>query len=267
MITASFGGLLKDFRIRKDLSQRDVAYAMGWSEPSRLSRIEQGKTKKPTRENVHQLFEAMRLSKIERNKLLLAGGYLPTEEEIVKIRHSAHTILTEWKYPVVLLDFSWRIIDINDPANELYQMEKYFGKTIHKQVPNVLETIFHPIFINNILQKMVILEEQQAFLRRVLVHFRYAQQGRSRDQWYITLLNKMMKNVHFKQLWKEAQLESVDEINDFATNYGKKMFPHPSKNQLLCFNFFVVSALEDPRFDVEFHIPSDIETYQYFQKK
>ena len=84
MITASFGGLLKDFRIRKDLSQRDVAYAMGWSEPSRLSRIEQGKTKKPTRENVHQLFEAMRLSKIERNKLLLAGGYLPTEEELMR---------------------------------------------------------------------------------------------------------------------------------------------------------------------------------------
>jgi len=40
MITATLGGLIKDFRIKKRLSQFDVSLRIGWKDTSRLSKIE-----------------------------------------------------------------------------------------------------------------------------------------------------------------------------------------------------------------------------------
>src|SRR3989344_5536505 len=105
MITASFGGLLKDFRTRKNFSQKEIAYAMGWRETSRLSRIEQGITKKTNRETIDRILNILQLERNKKGQLLLAGGYLPTEEEIKQIRMEVQPLLDKWKYPAYLLDF------------------------------------------------------------------------------------------------------------------------------------------------------------------
>lgn len=62
MITATLGGLIKDYRIKKRLSQIDVSVRLGWKESSRISRIEQ-----------------------EKGYFLLVGGYLPTDNEVQNI--------------------------------------------------------------------------------------------------------------------------------------------------------------------------------------
>jgi len=49
MLTATLGGLIKDYRIKKRLSQLEVSLRIGWKDTTRLSKIEQGRVGKPIR--------------------------------------------------------------------------------------------------------------------------------------------------------------------------------------------------------------------------
>src|SRR3989344_2012364 len=113
-MSATLGGLLKDYRLQYNISQLEVALAMGWKETSRLSRIEQGKIFKPTRELLERIMDAMRLKEEEKNQLLYIGNYLPTRKEIEKIQKIALSIIEKVPYPVTVFDFSWRIIIDNE---------------------------------------------------------------------------------------------------------------------------------------------------------
>lgn len=62
-MSATLGGLLKDYRLQKNLSQLEIAFAMGWKEPSRLSRIEQGKIGNPPG-NYTLIFNSHRFTQI-----------------------------------------------------------------------------------------------------------------------------------------------------------------------------------------------------------
>src|SRR3990172_10417662 len=99
MINSTLGGLIKDYRLQKGISQLDIAFALGWKESSRLSRIEQGKTERPTREILDKIIKALDLEEEEKNFLLLTAGYLPTEEEIQNVKKETAAILNEWQYP------------------------------------------------------------------------------------------------------------------------------------------------------------------------
>ena len=107
MVTATLGGLIKDFRIKKRLSQFDVSLRIGWKDTSRLSKIEQGRVGKPARETIEKIIKALELNQQEKGQLLYAGGYLPTDEEIEDIIKKVRTKIDNWHYPAYLLDFSW----------------------------------------------------------------------------------------------------------------------------------------------------------------
>ena len=79
-MSATLGGYIKDLRLQKNISQLEIAFALGWKEPSRLSRIEQGKVGNPPRELIDKLIDAMTLSEEEKNQLLVIGNYLPTAD-------------------------------------------------------------------------------------------------------------------------------------------------------------------------------------------
>src|SRR3989344_6887474 len=112
-MSATLGGLLKDYRLQKNISQLEISFAVGWKEPSRLSRIEQGRVGRPKRVLLEKIMDSMKLSQEERNRLLLTGGYMPTDEEVEDIRNKVKKTLDEWKYPAVVLDFTWRIVSQN----------------------------------------------------------------------------------------------------------------------------------------------------------
>src|SRR5258708_30374415 len=122
MVNSTLGGLIKDYRTQKGISQLDISFALGWKEPSRLSRIEQGKTEKPPRELIDKIIHAIGLEEEEKNILLLTGGYLPTDEEIEKIKQETHNVLEEWLYPATLSDFSWRAITSNHHHTNIYNI-------------------------------------------------------------------------------------------------------------------------------------------------
>src|SRR6185369_6715626 len=122
MSNSTLGGLIKDYRLQKGISQLDIAFSLGWKETSRLSRIEQGKTEKPTREFLDKIIRPLGLEEEEKNTLLLIGGYIPTEEEIVKIKKETKEILDNWPYPATLSDFSWRSISQNKHNARVYSL-------------------------------------------------------------------------------------------------------------------------------------------------
>ena len=66
-MSASLGGLLKDYRLQKNLSQLEIAFSLGWKDTSRLSRIEQGRIDKPQRKLIDKICQIMELKREEKN--------------------------------------------------------------------------------------------------------------------------------------------------------------------------------------------------------
>jgi transcriptional regulator with XRE-family HTH domain len=265
MIYASFGGLLKDFRIRKNISQREIAFSLGWSEPSRLSRIEQGKTKKPKRKTVDKLMRVLKLEPSEQGQLLLAGGYLPTKHEIEKIRKETKPLLDNWVYPAYLLDFSWRLLEWNRPAARAYEIVGKNAKYVRENSPCTLELVFDPSFIQN---KYLKDKKEKELWNKVLlgklIRFKLLHKARTSEKWYQDLLSKMMHNKLFVSLWKKAQF--MPEKQDIA-NYERKLLVD-SKNTKKRFDFHIFRSplLQDIRFEINYHIPGNIETFRYFAR-
>lgn len=262
-MSATLGGLLKDYRLQKNLSQLEIAFAMGWKEPSRLSRIEQGKTKKPTREIINRLILIMKLNRSEKGQLLFAGGYLPTIEEIEEIKKEIRFLIDQWSYPAYLLDFSWRLLDWNKPTNRVYDIEESSENKIKKEMPWSAGLAFSPEFPQNkYLKDEKEIERWQKVLLGKLIRFKIINKNNASEKWYQDLLKGMMKNELFAKLWQKAQLSPEHE--DIA-NYERKILVDP-KNINNRFDFHILRSplLQDIRFEINYHIPGDLETFRYF---
>lgn len=263
MNNSTLGGLIKDYRLQKGISQLDISFALGWKEPSRLSRIEQGRMEKPSREMLDKIIEALGLSEEEQNMLLLTGGYLPTEPEILKIKETMAKTLEEWKYPAGIIDFSWRLIDGNNQIAELFNIPSHINKEIYKSNLRVLDLLFSELSKTNHMDRSLD-GEFMSFLRNIITEFKYEHRHRTKEKWYIDHIKKLMDNELFRQLWMETGMKR-DE-NTILGKYSLKHFVNPKDtSKLLNFYIFIVPVLRDPRFEVELHVPMDIETFNYYQ--
>jgi len=261
-MSATLGGLIKDYRQQKNLSQYEIAFSLGWKEPSRLSRIEQGKVSNPSRELIDKIIAVMDLKEDEKNHLLLVGNYLPTQEEIEKMRKEVDPILQNWPYPAYVLDFSWRLLAWNKAAAWVYEIDKETANYLIIKMPRSLDLVFSPQFIQNRFVKGAEKKQWHLFLLQKLVLFMSAQKSRSKEYWYVETIKELMNNKLFAILWTQAQ-NFHNEIQ--IDRYEKKSLVNvKDTSQRLSFYLFKAPLLHDQRFDIEFHVPSDIETYSYF---
>jgi transcriptional regulator with XRE-family HTH domain len=74
---ALFGGVLKEFREARKVSQSKLALRAGFDH-SYVSRLESG-ARTPTRDAVDQLATALELTGIQHDELLVSAGFLPRE--------------------------------------------------------------------------------------------------------------------------------------------------------------------------------------------
>lgn len=74
---SAFGGVLKGFREVRRVSQSKLAQRAGFDH-SYVSRLESG-ARTPTRDAVDQLAEALELSGVQHDELLVSAGFLPRE--------------------------------------------------------------------------------------------------------------------------------------------------------------------------------------------
>ncbi len=266
MLNSTLGGLIKDYRLQKGISQLDIAFSLGWKETSRLSRIEQGRTEKPTRELIDKIIRSLNLEEEEKNSLLLTGGYLPTNEEIEKIREETKQILEDWPYPGTVLDFSWRAISQNRHNAQIYQVNSEQEKMIHDSCPRVLDILcnMHPPSESKKGGKLEAGWRQ--FLKSAILNFKYEQRNRTKDKWYIDHVRALMQNDLFRELWVEVDMR--DALKGIVGKSTTKTLLNPlDKSKVLNFYLFVVPVLKDPRFELELLVPRDQETYRFYSQK
>jgi transcriptional regulator with XRE-family HTH domain len=125
--TQPVGGLLREWRQRRRLSQLDLACDAGIS-TRHLSFVETGRAQ-PSREMVLHLSEQLEVPVRERNILLVAAGYAPIFPEraladpaLAAARGAIDLVLERQKpFPAFALDRHWQMAASNAVLPELYE--------------------------------------------------------------------------------------------------------------------------------------------------
>jgi transcriptional regulator with XRE-family HTH domain len=145
--SAPAGQLLREWRLRRRMSQLDLASTAGIS-ARHLSFVETGRAR-PSRAMVLHLAENLDIPLRERNPLLLAAGYAPTymatdfaAPEMAAVRDAVERLLAAHDpYPAILVDRRWQLVSANAAAAVLVD-----GVAPELLAPpcNVLRTSLHP---------------------------------------------------------------------------------------------------------------------------
>src|SRR3990172_4591394 len=234
-MSATLGGYIKDLRLQKNISQLEIAFALGWKEPSRLSRIEQGKVGNPPRELIDKLIDAMHLTEEEKNQLLAVGNYLPTKEEIDGARKKIRQVVDNWPYPATCIDYTWRIIYTNREMFQIHETTKRQQEYIGKTLPRVIELAFDTNLPINKPQTPEVDEKRKIFLLRTLKHFQHALKDKTHEKWYRDLIRRMMANKLFRDLWIESQTTVFE--NDIM-NFSSQTFVKEESKSIKYLNFY-----------------------------
>jgi transcriptional regulator with XRE-family HTH domain len=145
--TKRVGPLLRDWRLRRRLSQLDLALEAGVS-ARHLSFVETGRSR-PSAEMVLHLTERLSVPLRERNRLLLAAGHAPVFEqrdlddpEMAPIRQTLQQILDGHEpYPAVVVDGAWEMVAANSAVGLLTEG---VAPDLLEPPLNVLRVSLHP---------------------------------------------------------------------------------------------------------------------------
>jgi transcriptional regulator with XRE-family HTH domain len=265
MLIATLGGLIKDYRIKKRLSQVDISLRLGWKDTSRLSKIEQGRVGKPNRETAERIINALELTEQERGNFLLVGGYLPTSNEITKVINENKKKIDEWLYPAYVMDFSFRCLYVNTHLLTIINYPKSKKDWIQQAQPNFLSFPFLP---KDQLSIEVMKGEDQDNLKPFAVAqiaaFKTENQHYQNEPWYKNIVKELMVFDEFRKYWPE-----IDQ-----SHYHKKLFDYEFKtitdvyegsNKTLKFHISTGKVINDPRFQIVLYFPADKETEKMFK--
>jgi transcriptional regulator with XRE-family HTH domain len=141
------GQLLREWRVRRRMSQLDLASSAGIS-ARHLSFVETGRSR-PSREMVLHLAESLDVPLRERNPLLMAAGYAPTYQatdleapEMDSVRQALERLLAAHEpYPAILVDRRWELVSANKASMVLVDG---VDPDLLEPVCNVLRTSLHP---------------------------------------------------------------------------------------------------------------------------
>src|SRR5580765_5953662 len=141
------GPLLRDWRLRRRMSQLDLALEAGVSS-RHLSFVETGRSR-PSAEMVLHLAEQLQVPLRVRNRLLLAAGYAPAfaqrdldAPEMGPVRDAIDQLLRAHEpYPALVIDAHWGLVAANRAVGTLID-----GVAAHLLEPpvNVLRLGLHP---------------------------------------------------------------------------------------------------------------------------
>jgi transcriptional regulator with XRE-family HTH domain len=144
---ATVGPLLRDWRLRRRLSQLDLALEAGVSS-RHLSFVETGRAR-PSAEMVLKLAEQLDVPLRDRNRMLLAAGHAPRfhqraldEPEMAPAREAIRLLLEGHEpYPAVVVDRAWEQLAGNAAVGLL--IERVAPHLLEPPV-NVLRVSLHP---------------------------------------------------------------------------------------------------------------------------
>jgi transcriptional regulator with XRE-family HTH domain len=253
MRTPPLADVLRGYRRVRDISQRALAFRLGWA-PSRLSEIESAKVK-PKRETLDEIMKAMELEPDERGYVLLAGSFQPDEQETDRIwkSESGRTGLEErleiWPFPAYIVDFSFRFLRWNKVSETFFEFMLPQIGYIREHHPHTLEVMFDDRYR---LTDPSVMEPDawERMVRQEIVWFKAEQRGRTRETWYQKLLQRLAKYERFKELWDATPVLEDPRFLEFRGDVEFR-----SKFGPLHLYFFNSPVLTDPRFSSVFYTP------------
>ncbi len=147
---SAFGQLLRQWRVRRHLSQLDLAVEAEIS-ARHLSFLETGRAQ-PSREMVVLLAEVLHVPLRDRNELLIAAGYAPLYHEtnldapaMAHLHRALDFILRQQEpYPTLVLDRHWNVLKVNEGSACI---QNYFLDPVAVAAlgpPNAMRLMFHP---------------------------------------------------------------------------------------------------------------------------
>jgi transcriptional regulator with XRE-family HTH domain len=253
------GGLLREWRQRRRLSQLDLACDAGIS-TRHLSFVETGRAH-PSRDMLLHLSEQLDVPVRERNVLLVAAGYAPIFPErpladpaMAAARAAIDLVLDRQKpYPAFALDRHWGIVASNAALPELYD-----NVAAHLLQPpvNAMRLSLHP---NGLAPQIVNLAEWRAHLLHRLRH----QVELTADRALIDLLREVSEYPVPRE--KRGQVQGLE--HDIAV-------PFKIKTGGDVLSFFSMTTVFGTPVDVmlselalELFFPADQETAASVQRK
>lgn len=264
MQTATLGGLIKDFRIKKRLSQLEVSLRIGWKDTSRLSKIEQGRVSKPTRKTADKIISALNLTEQETGEFLLAGGYLPSDEEISKVINEISQKVDGWLYPSYVMDFSWRVIYCNKSNLKLFNLPDEWKDKIILEKPNVLAFPFLQKDKYDQVYKGEDEESLRPYAENQISNFRTENHRFQNESWYKKLINSLMGNDEFRKIWNQVETNIfTKKLYDYE--YAKNIIYIDNTKKELNHHIFSSRLVNDPRFQIMFCIPADKVTEDFYK--
>jgi len=141
-----FGALMRDWRLRRRISQLELAIAADVS-ARHVSFIETGRST-PSRAMVLRLAHALEVPLREQNWLLLAAGLAPVygeraldDPDMAAVRDGVETVLKAYHpFPCVAVDRGWNVLRANDAAAIL--LDGVAPELLNP--PNALRIALHP---------------------------------------------------------------------------------------------------------------------------
>jgi transcriptional regulator with XRE-family HTH domain len=146
-----FPGLLREWRLKRRLSQLDLALTSGVSQ-RHVSFLESGRAN-PSRTMVLQLSETLDVPLRDRNAWLTAAGFAPVfrtraldDPQMTQVMGAVRMMLTSHEpFPAVALDRAWNVRMANAPFERLGAL---LGDDLWDRVggdqPNLMRLFFHP---------------------------------------------------------------------------------------------------------------------------
>jgi len=265
MLTSTLGGLIKDHRIKKRLSQLEVSLRIGWKDSTRLSKIEQGRVGKPTRETLDKIVNALELNAYDRGQIFLATRIVPTSEEVNSVILKVKEKMKDFKYPLMLVDFTWNTFYFNKLCIDLFKLSDKEYRFLEKNKLNWLELLFLRKSFNNVKLKAGYTEMSMSVSEEYFIsHFKFEQSNNTSEKWFRNLLLKLSKDSNFRKLWAKTPPSKEEhfynyEINHFTGNWR-------GKEETLRFHIFAVHPTFDSRFALLIHQPADVNTFKFYAK-
>lgn len=264
MMTATLGGLIKDYRLKKRLSQQDVSLKIGWKDTTRLSKIEQGRVGKPNRNTAEKIMHALDLTEQERGNFLLVGSYLPIETEIKNGIATIKQKLDTWRYPAYLQDFSFRYLYSNNHFFNLLNIPSKYKKLMEQEKVNLLKTAFEPIYTSGA-EDMLGQDEESLipFKTAITTIIKNDIDAYQNETWYKHLLKELMQYEEFRKLWPKVN-ENTLKRTLIEYDYEHFTSIYKGKKRTLKFHLSTSRFVKDPRFEVILYYPADKATETFF---
>src|SRR6266851_1023417 len=147
---SGFGGLLRQWRVRRRLSQLALAVESEIS-VRHLGFLEVGRAR-PSPDMVRRLSRVLDLSLRDQNALLIAAGYAPRYSEtgldaprLAQVRRALEFMLRQQEpYPAMVLDRHWNILMTNDAMGRVMGLFLDAAAMAAAGSPNAMRLSYHP---------------------------------------------------------------------------------------------------------------------------